>query len=340
MDRNGIAAVFFLFLIFFDVSNASFIWKLRKLADKALENSSATKEEVSPSPSPEVSNATGFALPPTNTGKASGETDSGSPPPKSPAGSGSEDAGNGKEVKKEEKEKTDNGDKNDSQPGRSETCEGMPKMCKDKNSLIVCIKSYENGSKELVLVFKNGGKETLKVHPVPSNSVEYHFKELDIPKHENKTGNITVAFNQRVNLTFDAGHGNCVIQLDPLDPKKRVFPVHLPSYDQLVTPVNGAYFLIAAILIFVVTWTCCKFKKRRRQLDGIPYQELEMGRPESMSAATGVETAEGWDQGWDDDWDEENAVKPPAGRHLGNISANGLTARSSNKDGWENDWDD
>ncbi|GKV04331.1 hypothetical protein SLEP1_g16497 [Rubroshorea leprosula] len=329
MDRNGIAAVFFLFLIFFDVSNASFIWKLRKLGDKGLKNSSGAKEGVSPSPSPEVSNATGYALPPTDTGKASGERDSGSPPPKSLPGSGNKD---------EEEQTTDNGDKNDSQPGPSETCEGVSKMCKDNNSLTVCIKSSEIGSKELVLLFKNEGNETLKVHPVPSNSVKYPFEELDIPKHENKTSNITVAFNQRVNLTFDAGHGNCVIQVDPLDPKKGVF--HLPSYDQLVTPVNGAYFLIAAILIFVVTWTCCKFKKRRRQLDGIPYQELEMGRPESMSAATGVETAEGWDQGWDDDWDEENAVKPPAGHHLGNISANGLTARSPNKDGWENDWDD
>lgn len=62
-----------------------------------------------------------------------------------------------------------------------------------------------------------------------------------------------------------------------------------------------------------------------------------MALPESSSAVN-LETAEGWDQGWDDDWDEENAVKSPGGRHIGNISANGLTARS-NKDGWENDWD-
>ncbi|KAI4338935.1 hypothetical protein MLD38_023939 [Melastoma candidum] len=45
-------------------------------------------------------------------------------------------------------------------------------------------------------------------------------------------------------------------------------------------------------------------------------------------------------KGWDDDWDEENAVKSPAARHAGNISAHGLTSRGANKDGWENDWDD
>ena len=126
----------------------------------------------------------------------------------------------------------------------------------------------------------------------------------------------------------------------PLNPLvyERNFFLNLPSYDKLVTPVNGAYFLIVTVVIFGGSWACCIFRKRRRH-DGIPYQELEMGLPESM-AATEVETAEGWDQGWDDDWDENKAVKSPVGRHVSNISANGLTARSSNRDGWENDWDD
>lgn len=34
----------------------------------------------------------------------------------------------------------------------------------------------------------------------------------------------------------------------------------------------------------------------------------------------------------------KNSVKSPGRPHIGNISANGLTARS-NKDGRENDWD-
>ncbi|GFY81686.1 hypothetical protein Acr_01g0014940 [Actinidia rufa] len=51
-----------------------------------------------------------------------------------------------------------------------------------------------------------------------------------------------------------------------------------------------------------------------------------MGLPESASAVN-VDSTEGWDEGWDDDWGEDNAVKSPGGRHIGSISANGLTAR-------------
>ncbi|KAK8519386.1 hypothetical protein V6N12_025425 [Hibiscus sabdariffa] len=71
------------------------------------------------------------------------------------------------------------------------------------------------------------------------------------------------------------------------------------SYDKLLAPLNGAYLLIAAVLVFGGSWACCMFRKKR-QHDGIPYQELEMGLPESM-AATEVETAQRWDQGWDSD---------------------------------------
>ncbi|KAF2287982.1 hypothetical protein GH714_003714 [Hevea brasiliensis] len=56
-----------------------------------------------------------------------------------------------------------------------------------------------------------------------------------------------------------------------------------------------------------ITW--CLLRKRKQQ-NGIPYQELEMGLPES-SFVNNVETAEGWDEGWDDEWDGENAVKSP-----------------------------
>lgn len=89
-----------------------------------------------------------------NTSKGSGETDSASPPPKSPTDGGNKDAGNGKEVKEEEKEKSDNGDKNVSQPSPSETCEGTPKMCEDDNSLTVCIKSSENGNSFALNLFE------------------------------------------------------------------------------------------------------------------------------------------------------------------------------------------
>ena len=140
------------------------------------------------------------------------------------------------------------------------------------------------------------------------------------------------------NIVLSSGPNKCVLHLTSAVSEANYY-LHFPSYDKLVTPVNGAYLLIFTVLIFGGMWTCIKFSRRRRQGGGIPYQELEMGLPESVSAAD-VETAEGWDQGWDDDWDEDNAVKSPGGRHVGSISANGLTSRSPNKDGWEDNWDD
>ncbi|GMJ01622.1 hypothetical protein like AT3G51580 [Hibiscus trionum] len=102
----------------------------------------------------------------------------------------------------------------------------------------------------------------------------------------------------------------------------------LPSYDKLLTPVNGAYLLIVAVVVLGGSWACCIFRKRRRHDDGIPYQELEMGMHESMTA-TDVETTEGWD--------EDKAMRSPVGRNASSISTNGLAARSSDRDSWEND---
>lgn len=137
-------------------------------------------------------------------------------------------------------------------------------------------------------------------------------------------------------IVLKAGNGECVLQMG----SEGNFFLRFPSYEKVVTPINGAYFLIVTVLIFGGTWACCLVRKRKqRSGGGVPYQELEMALPESASA-TDVVTAEGWDQGWDDDWDGDNAVKSPGGHLVGSISANGLTARSSNKDGWEHNWDD
>lgn len=50
-------------------------------------------------------------------------------------------------------------------------------------------------------------------------------------------------------LILDAGNGECVLYTSPLVTGQNLF-LHLPSFDQLATPVNGAYFLILAVLIF------------------------------------------------------------------------------------------
>lgn len=138
-------------------------------------------------------------------------------------------------------------------------------------------------------------------------------------------------------IVLNAGDGSCRLQLDRRVSVDNILQ-QVSLYSKHVTPIHGAYFLFLVTLLFGGTWACCKLRKKRHQ-DGVVYQELEMGMPESASAAN-VVTADGWDQDWDDDWDEENAVKSPGGHTYGNISANGLTSRSSKKDGWENNWDD
>ena len=139
-------------------------------------------------------------------------------------------------------------------------------------------------------------------------------------------------------IVLNAGTGECVIHMELPKSEGSNFFDQLSFYSKQVTPMYGAYLSFVVALIFGGTWAFCKFKKKRSQ-GGVAYQELEMGVPEPDTAIN-VDTAEGWDEHWDDDWDEENSVKSPGGRHVGSISANGLSSRSSKKDGWDNDWDD
>lgn len=138
-------------------------------------------------------------------------------------------------------------------------------------------------------------------------------------------------------LIVDSGNAKCVlplVQSVSIDNLIR----QLSFYSKQVTPSYAVYASFLVALLFGGTWACCRLRKRNQQ-DGIPYQELEMGFPESASAVN-VDAAEGWDHDWDDDWDEDSAVKSPSGHQVRSVSSDGLTSRSSKKDGWENDWED
>lgn len=139
-------------------------------------------------------------------------------------------------------------------------------------------------------------------------------------------------------LVLNAGHGDCTLLMGyPVQPGKMAF-VYFPTFDKLLTPINGVYLSVLTVAIlagFVACWKCRKTRHGEAR-----YQQLEMGSRGEAPGAMNVEPVDVWDEGWDDDWDEENAVKSPAERHAGSISAHGLTSRTSNKDGWENDWDD
>lgn len=228
-----------------------------------------------------------------------------------------------------------NDDKMKPQMDSLQNCSGMPNRCRDEKNLVACIQTPQSGSTVRMVLIQNEGDTPLKVNIVVPAIKKY--LELEIPKHHTERVNTSLVGDKSNKLIINAGHGDCVLHINALVSEGNYF-LRLPSYEKLVTPINGAYFLIFTVVVFGGTWACCKFGKRRRQ-EGVPYQELEMGLPDSF-LANDLETAEGWDQGWDDDWNEENAVKSLGGQHARNISANGLSSRSSNRDGWENDWDD
>lgn len=135
-------------------------------------------------------------------------------------------------------------------------------------------------------------------------------------------------------IVSNAGPGGCMIQMGA-----RPQPNFYASY---LTPTNGVVLLLAATIIMGVMWASCKSGKESGHIDGIPYQELEMSRPESLLSSN-AETKNGWDQGWDSDWDEEHAIKSAGrngnGKRALSRQVNGIT-NPPNSEGWGNDWDD
>ncbi|OWM81622.1 uncharacterized protein LOC116192369 [Punica granatum] len=228
-------------------------------------------------------------------------------------------------------------DKKTSSPtGVLENCDGKGRKCQIQSTFTGCIRNFDSDSKELEILVQNDGQENLSVNLRVPTSAKDDKENVEVPNHRITKINISNVIGKASKIVLSTGNKACEIDIGFHLPEENV-PFHLPTTEELLTPINGAYFLIITVITFGGVWACCKFTKRRRH-GSVAYQELEMASPETVSAAN-VETAEGWDQGWDDDWDEENSVKSPVVRlHAGNISANGLTARPTNRDGWENDW--
>ncbi|THG20955.1 hypothetical protein TEA_006630 [Camellia sinensis var. sinensis] len=170
------------------------------------------------------------------------------------------------------------------------------------------------------------------------NCARSEGSKLKIGRDIKNLVNISWTIGQNTKIVLKYANETCVLHNGTPPSEWNNFLQRLPSYYKQVTPIYVAYFLFLIALIVGGSWACYKFRKRKRH-EGVPYRELEMGLPDSASASN-VDTAEGWDEVWDDDWDEDKAVKSPGGRHVGNISANGLTARSTSREGWEKDWDD
>lgn len=230
-------------------------------------------------------------------------------------------------LKKENEEKKKIDETINSEVNTNQSCQKATKMCRIGQTLLACIQTPQNGSTELLLVVQNEGGKGVKVNiniqPPLAGSPQLPIK---IPKHQVEKIDISSILGKGAEIMLNAGDDSCRLQLDQRVSVENILQ-QVSLYSKRVTPIYGAFFLFLVALLFGGIWACCKLRKKRHQ-DGVAYQELEMGMPESASAAN-VVAADGWDQGWDDDWDEENAVKSPGGHTYGNISANGLTSRSS-----------
>ncbi|XP_030456014.1 uncharacterized protein LOC115677094 isoform X2 [Syzygium oleosum] len=347
MAKNGFLAAVLVCLVVGDAFGFGASLSLRFRKEVGSENSvnSSPPPQASPLPGP-VSGSKKSDSGTDDTGKSSEvSTTSSNSTPKGQNGSGSVSAPSVEQKekkkndeKKEDKEQKKNDDKKEDkelhEPAEiSETCDGKvkDKVC-HTGTLTACILSFEAGLSKLVILVQNKGDSALIVSlPKPAAGAPM---KLEVPKHYNRKINISLSTGEGSEVVLNAGKGNCVLDMGPLVSDTSVF-LYLPSFDKLITPINGAYFLILTVVVLGGVLACCAFRKRRRKSE-FRYQELEMGSGEG----TNIETAEGWDQGWDDNWDEENAVKSPGQHHVGNISANGLTSRPANRDGWERDWDD
>ncbi|XP_031271326.1 uncharacterized protein LOC116129748 [Pistacia vera] len=203
--------------------------------------------------------------------------------------------------------------------------------CQDQN-LTACLQISTADPKEAFLFVKNDGEGSRKVNvTVPHSNITF---SVILPQHEAKKINVSAVVGASLSIVVNAGNGDCVIYM-----RSSVFK-KLSIFSTQGTLVYGACLLFLTVLIVGVTLACCcKSRKSRLQSNGVAYQELEMGKPETISAED-LEKQEDWEDGWDDEWDESKAVKSPVAHRLGNVSANGLNSRSNDKHKWEKNWTD
>lgn len=352
MDKNGFIAMIFAFLFVSTTCDASLVFHLRKLVASEGNNASVTSQVPSITSPVNDSNTNTSS---TNTEKSqldkqkesqkSNQTNSNVTLPVDPKGSSKNDtksldapippAATGE--KNASIVDGGNGKANETmpKPEENDSCDGSISSC-NKTGMLACIKAWKDGGLEKVfLVTKNEGEITLKVNVKLPNSLTI-LANFEVPKHTSKTINIS-SVGKSSKLIVSSGSGECELALAQSVSVDKIIQ-QLSYYSKQVTPTYAIYASFLVTLLLGGTWACCKFRKRSQQ-DGVPYQELEMGIPESASAAD-VNGSEGWDHDWDDDWEEEIAVKSPSGHQARSVSADGLTSRSSKKEGWDNDWED
>ncbi|XP_030465695.1 uncharacterized protein LOC115684892 [Syzygium oleosum] len=217
-------------------------------------------------------------------------------------------------------------------------CSIPDETCQAGENLTACLQHPENASKGTFVLVQYDAEDPLKVEILclPAKS----SREVQLRKQQHEVVNFTDDVGVCSSLMLKAGDVTCSI-LVGVPVSAGNFFQQFP-YATRVAPIHGLYLLLGLVITIGGVWACCKFGKPERRVDGIPYQELEMGQADSTSANV-VEAAEGWDESWDDDWgDEIREVKSPSQGPEGNAAAkaNGFPSRSSNRIGWEDNWND
>ncbi|GFP87413.1 hypothetical protein PHJA_000885000 [Phtheirospermum japonicum] len=345
MDRSSFIAFIFIFLFVSQSCNASLAFHVRELIASAPINASATSQVSPPTGSP-VNKSVSTA---TNVGKDNNQTNSNRTSPIDSKGSNKNDGGNKNPTAPSPPAVEKNGNTVDKgngkaanatapNSGNNDSCKGSLTSCRDQE-MIACIEASK-GSKQMFIVVQNEGETTLKVNVKLPNYLTIDLPAFEVSKHKTRRVDISSTVGKSTELIVDSGNANCTLELARRSVSVDDLVQQLSFYSKQVTPIYAAYASIIVALLFLGTWACCKLRKRNQE-NGIPYQELEMGLPESVNAVN-ADATEGWDNDWDDDdWDEDNVVKSPAGgQHVRSVSVDGLTSRPSKKDGWEDDWDD
>ncbi|KAL6568746.1 hypothetical protein OROHE_004430 [Orobanche hederae] len=321
MGRNSFLVCIFILVFVSHACNASLVFHVRKLISGAPNNASTTSQ-IAPNGNQTNSNRT---LPIDSKGLNKNGTANKNSSGPTPSGS-----------RKNDNDMVDRGNwkpANASMPqlGDGGSCKGSLTSCRD-HEMLACIEAVK-GSKQVFLVVQNEGGSTLKANVNLPNYLTNDLPAFEVPKHETRRIDISSLVGKSTELIVDSGNVKCTLQLVRSVSAANLIQ-QLSFYSKQVTPIYAAYASFLLILFFGGILACCKLRKRYQQ-NGIPYQELEMGLPESASAVNADAVIEGWDHDWDDDdWEEDSIVKSSAGPQIRSVS------RSSKKDGWEDDWDD
>ncbi|XP_024447224.2 uncharacterized protein LOC7455237 isoform X1 [Populus trichocarpa] len=207
--------------------------------------------------------------------------------------------------------------------------------CRDlTHNLAACLLSSSTSSRELFLLVQNDGEGILKVN-LTITDIKVTFPEIQLSKHDAKKIDVSENIEGSPSIILYTGNGSCTIEMDSKKQKVKYEPFF--GHGTYLSPKYGAYLFLIA-LISGGACACCWFLKSSH-VDGVPYQELEMERPDSHSA-NNVETTGGWDEGWDDDWDEIKEVKQPNGHQTANVLSDVIASRNSDAEEGRKDWDD